>query len=147
MPVFANQNRNELRQAYVDAWHKHCGHLPLSPLEAQIADVIQIHPEYQALFADREAVLDKDWTPEMGTTNPFLHMGLHLAIRDQVAIDRPAGIRNAHQSLLKKLASAHDVEHRMIECLAEALWNAQRSNMPPDEAAYLNRVKSLANSM
>ncbi len=143
MPVFSNQNRHELRQAYFDAWRKYCEHLPLSPLETQIADVIAIHPEYQALFADSEAVLDKDWTPETGATNPFLHMGLHLAIRDQVNTDRPIGIRDAYQSLRKKLATEHDVEHCMIECLAEALWNSQRNSSPPDEGAYLNRVKSL----
>jgi hypothetical protein len=147
MPFFANQNRDQLRQVYVDAWRKHCGCLPLSPLEAQIADVISQHPEYQPLFSDSDAALDKDWTPEMGATNPFLHMGLHLAVRDQIASDRPAGIRAAHLALLNRIHTGHDVEHSMIECLAEALWNAQRSGTPPDEVAYVNRIKGLAGIM
>ena len=120
MPIFANQNRDQLRQMYVDAWHKHRNKLPLSPLEAQIADVIALHPEYQSLFDDAEKILDKDWTPEQGATNPFLHMGLHLAIREQINTDRPMGIRTQHQRLLLK-DQPHDVEHRMVECLAEAL--------------------------
>jgi len=142
MPIFANQNRDQLRQMYVDAWHKHQNKLPLSPLEAQIADVIALHPEYQSLFDDAEKILDKDWTPEQGSTNPFLHMGLHLAIREQINTDRPAGIRAEYQRMLLK-GQPHDVEHRMIECLAEALWNAQRSGRPPDENDYLAKLKSL----
>ena len=147
MPFFANQSRDQLRQVYVDAWRKHREHLPLAPLEVQIVDVISLHPEYQPLFSYDTAILDKDWTPETGTTNPFLHMGLHLAVRDQIATDRPVGIRAAHQALLRKFDTAHDAEHCMIECLAEALWNSQRSGTPPDEVAYVNRIKGFAGYM
>jgi Domain of unknown function (DUF1841) len=141
MPLFVNSNRNQLRQMYFDAWEKHRNHQPMQPLEAQIADIIEVHPEYHALFTDAEKILDKDWLPEGGASNPFLHMGLHLAVRDQIATDRPAGIRSAYQALASKRAP-HDAEHQMIQCLAEALWNAQRSGQPPDEAAYLAKVRS-----
>jgi hypothetical protein len=70
-------------------------------------------------------------------------MGLHLAVRDQIATDRPAGIRKAFQSVAARLGSEHEAEHRIIECLAEAMWEAQRSGRPPDEAAYLQRVLRL----
>lgn len=142
VPVFANQNRNQLRQMYVDAWRKHQSRMPMSPLETQIADVIALHPEYHALFNDSEQLVNKDWTPEQGETNPFLHMGLHLAIREQVATNRPAGIRDIHLRLVAAI-NVHMAEHRMIDCLAEQIWNAQRSGMPPDENAYLEKLKSL----
>ena len=128
---------------YLDAWHKHRNQQPMQPLEAQIADVIELHPEYQAFLTDSAAVLDKDWLPEGGASNPFLHMGLHLAVRDQIATDRPVGIKAAYQSLLHRRGSRHDAEHQLIECLAEALWSAQRSGQPPDEAAYLIKVRSI----
>ncbi len=144
MPLFANQSRDQLRQMYVDAWQKHCNRQPMDPLQAQIADVIALHPEYHTLFNDPELILDKDWLPEGGATNPFLHMGLHLAVRDQVATDRPAGIRAVFGTLTGTLGSVHAAEHRMIECLAEALWNAQRSGLPPDEATYLGKLRSAA---
>lgn len=144
MPFFAHQNRAQLRQMYCDAWQKHCSRQPLQPLQAQIAAVITLHPEYHALFADARHMLDKDWLPEDGMANPFLHLGLHLAIRDQLATDRPAGIRSAFQALAAKSPSAHDVEHRLIECLAAALWEAQRTGVAPDETAYLHAVRSLS---
>ena len=134
-------DRNELRQMYFDAWRKSKTGAMLSPLEAQIATVIEDHPEYQQLMTD--AVLDAAFTPEEGQTNPFLHMGLHLAIREQVATDRPPGIAALFNDLLIKTGDAHDAEHRALECLAETLWEAQSGNAMPDEAAYLERLRKL----
>ncbi len=143
MPFFDTQSRDQLRQTYVDAWRKHRGGLPLEPLEAQIADVVALHPEYHAALERTLSVLERDYTPEGGQSNPFLHMGLHLAVRDQLATNRPPGIRKAFESIARRLASQHDAEHRLIECLAETLWEAQRAGLPPDEAAYLQRVRKI----
>jgi predicted RNA polymerase sigma factor len=70
-------------------------------------------------------------------------MGLHLAIREQVATNRPAGIANVHRALVGKLGDVHEAEHAMIECLGAALWNAQRAGLPPDETAYLESLRRL----
>ena len=144
MPIFDTQSREQLRQAYVDAWRKRREGLPMEPLEAQIADVVALHPEYQAALERPDTVLDRDYSPEGGQSNPFLHMGLHLAVRDQVATDRPPGIRAAFEALAARMNTPHDAEHQIIECLAEALWEAQRAGRPPDEQAYLRRVQALA---
>jgi hypothetical protein len=143
MPFFDNQSRDELRRMYLEAWRKRRAGLPSEPLEAQVADVIALHPEYHAALERGEDVLARDYTPEGGQSNPFLHMGLHLAVRDQIATDRPAGLRKAFESLAQRIGSAHDAEHRIIECLAEAMWEAQRAGRPPDEIAYLQRVLRL----
>jgi len=135
------QDRNEIRKMYADAWQKLCDKLPLSPLEALIADVIEMHPEYHDDVTDED--LDRDYTPDGGQTNPFLHMGLHLGIREQVATNRPAGIAAVRTSITRKLDDVHAAEHQMIECLAETLWEAQSSNKPPDEAKYLERLQRL----
>lgn len=135
------QDRNELRQMYADAWRKYGGKTVLSPLEAQIAAVIELHPEYHGDVTGED--LSRDYTPDGGQTNPFLHMGLHLGIREQVATNRPAGIAAVHASLAKKLGDLHAAEHQMIECLAETLWEAQSGNHPPDEARYLECLQRL----
>lgn len=144
MPIFDTQSRDQLRRAYFEAWRKHREGLPLEPLEAQIADVIALHPEYQAALERSEDALDRDYSPEGGQSNPFLHMGLHLAVRDQIATDRPPGMRAAFEALAARLGTPHDAEHQIIECLAEALWEAQRASRMPDEQAYLRRVQGLA---
>jgi hypothetical protein len=146
MPFYDHQSRDELRRVYIDAWRKRRARVPMEPLEAQIADVIALHPEYQAALDNPEAMLERDYSPEDGQSNPFLHMGLHLAVRDQVATNRPAGIRGAFDALARKLGTAHDAEHQIIECLAESLWEAQRAGRPPDELAYLERVQQALGS-
>lgn len=135
------QDRTELRKMYADAWQKHLNQQPLSPLEAQIADVVASHPEYHAEIADPD--LERDYSPEGGRSNPFLHLGLHLGVREQVATDRPGGIAGVHAALLRKTGDPHAAEHAMIEALAETLWEAQSANAPPDERKYLDRLQSL----
>ncbi len=135
------QDRNELRKMYADAWKKQLAGQPLSPLEAQIAAVVAEHPEYHDALTGAD--LDRDYAPEGGQTNPFLHMGLHLGIREQVATDRPGGIAKIHRELTARLGDPHAAEHRMIDCLAETLWEAQSTNRAPDEALYLERLRRL----
>jgi len=135
-------SRDQLREMYRSAWRKFKGQHTLSPLEKQIAAVISEHPEYRVIVESAAADL-ANYSPRGGQLNPWLHMGLHLAIREQVATNRPAGIAEVH-ARLAKLAGAHEAEHRMLDILAEQMWDAQRSGRPPDENAYLERLRSLA---
>ncbi|MCW8853133.1 MAG: DUF1841 family protein [Gammaproteobacteria bacterium] len=137
--MFGN-DRNQLRKAYHDAWTRFQQGLPLQPLEQQIVTVIQEHPEYQKQISN----LLTDFFPESGQTNPFLHMGMHLALREQVATNRPIGITMCFRSLTKKMGSPHEAEHQMMECLGEALWTAQQNAIAPDEQAYLDCLKKLS---
>jgi hypothetical protein len=140
--MFADSSRDELRRRYASAWQRRLGGLPLEALDAQIADVIELHPEYQALLLD-PATLDAGFTVEEGRINPFLHMGLHLGLREQITTRRPPGIDRVHARLAARLGDTHEAEHRMIEVLAETLWEAQRAGRAPDEAAYLERLRRL----
>lgn len=139
--LFAGSDRDQLRRTWLEAWRKHRGGLPLEPLEAQLADVILVHPEYHPLLETDGDAAAREWTPEGGETNPFLHMGLHMAVREGVATDRPPGLREAFRALAASCASPHEAEHRLLDCLAETLWEAQRQGRSPDEAAFLERAR------
>lgn len=140
--IFAGSSRDELRQHYVSAWQRRLQGLPLEPLDATIVDVIELHPEYQALLEDESGV-SRPFAIDAGQTNPFLHMSLHLGLREQLATRRPAGIEAIHTALVRRLGSVHDAEHRMMEVLAETLWEAQRAGRAPDEKLYLERLRKL----
>jgi hypothetical protein len=142
MTLFAGQSREQLRAAYREAWRKWRERVPMQPLEAQIADVVAAHPEYQSLL-QAPSPLAQEFQPERGQENPFLHLGLHLALREQLGTDRPAGIAAIHQRLAATLSSGHAAEHRMIEILAGVLWDAQRGNRAADETIYLERLSRL----
>jgi hypothetical protein len=138
------QDRDLMRRFFLDAWRKAQDGEPLEPLERQIAEAVRAHPEYHALFDDPEAAAVRDFPPEAGEGNPFLHLSLHLAILEQVTTDRPPGIRDAYRRVGAQTGDAHEAEHRIMDCLAEAIWVAQRDNTPPDETAYLACVQRLA---
>jgi hypothetical protein len=143
MALFTGQNRDQLRRMYLDSWRKFSNRAPLEPLEAQVAAVIAEHPEYVPWLESGEDALAAEFTPESGRQNPFLHMGLHLAIREQVATNRPPGIAGVHEALSKRMGDPHAAEHAMLEPLAEALWEAQRNGRAPNEQAYLEKLRAL----
>ena len=141
--MFAGQTRDELRGMYFAAWRKFRAGQPLEPLERQIAAVIAEHPEYHAWLEAGDSALTAEFAPEGGQMNPFLHLGLHLAVREQVATDRPAGIAGVHAALAARFGDAHGAEHAMLEILGEIVWESQRAGRAPDEAAYLERLRRL----
>ncbi|MDH5544783.1 MAG: DUF1841 family protein [Gammaproteobacteria bacterium] len=137
------QDRDKLRQFYIDAWNKAQAKQAMEPLEEMVAQVVAMHPEFHAFLQKGNAALAREFMPEQGETNPFLHMGLHLGIREQLSTQRPDGIAGIYQKLVKKLGDAHDAEHRLMECLTEMIWTAQTNNTMPDEAQYLECIKRL----
>jgi hypothetical protein len=142
--IYEGTSRDQLREMYRAAWRKFKAQQALSPLEKQLVAVLSEHPEYHVIVESPVADL-ANYSPRGGQLNPWLHMGLHLAIREQVTTNRPAGIAEVHARLAARAGGAHEAEHRMLEVLAEALWEAQRAGKSPDENAYLERLRELPN--
>ena len=137
------QDRDQTRQFFFDVWRKHQNALPLEPLETMVLEVILAHPEYHHYLSKEKQELA--FFPEQGQTNPFLHLGLHIALREQLSTDRPPGIRAIYQSSTIGCNDLQALEHRMMDCLAEALWTSQRYGTPPDEQAYLACLRQSIN--
>jgi len=137
-------NITDVRQQFINCWRNYQQGKPLTPLEHQLIDVIRSHPEFHQDFENAN-ILDRQYFPELGETNPFLHMGLHLAIREQIQTNRPSGIRAVYQKLAQRQLPL-EVEHTLMNCLAESLWQAQRNHTMPDEHAYLKACEQLLNA-
>ena len=134
-------SRSEAREFLYSAWEKYRNARALTPLEQMMVDVIAQHPEYHALLSTREGNIDADFRPDDGQLNPFLHLQLHLAIAEQLALDRPAGIRAEVDRLANRYSDRHKAMHDALECLAETIWEAQRTNTSPDTERYLECVR------
>ena len=133
-----NPSRDEARAFLIDAWAKHRERRPMSALEKLAAALIAMHPEYHATFEDPERHAERDYSPEAGDINPFLHLSLHLAVAEQLAIDQPPGIRAQFERLRAARGDEHEALHAVLECLGEVIWSAQRLGTPPDAALYLD---------
>jgi hypothetical protein len=130
--------REEARRFLIDAWRKSRAGDPLSALERQAAGLIALHPEYHAILDAPARHLERDYPPEGGAMNPFLHLSLHLAVAEQLAIDQPPGIRAQFERLRTARGDEHAALHAILECLGEVVWQAQRTSTPPDGALYLD---------
>ena len=134
-----NPTREQSRLFLFEVWEKHRTGTALSPLESLALSVVLEHPEYHGVLENRERHLEREWRPEGGETNPFLHLSLHLAIEEQRSIDQPPGIRAALERLEAR-HGAHAARHAVMDCLAEVIWQAQRHGTGFDNAVYLDCI-------
>jgi len=135
--MFYGDQRQDTRAFFFTVWQKMQNKAPLLPMEGQIADVISLHPEYAEVVSDPQKNLEQDYSVEKGQSNPFLHMGMHLAVREQVGTNRPFGIQLMYQQYCNAFGDSHAAEHAMFETLGEILWEAQRAGTAPNELRYL----------
>lgn len=138
-----SQDRRKMRQPYIDAWQAGKQGAPLDTMQQMLFDVIKDHPEYHALLDKPEYALEADFPPEAGETNPFLHMSLHVSLREMIQTDRPAGVRNKINQIRLRVGDGVRAEHLCIDCLAEIIWKAQRENQPPDEQRFIRCLDNI----
>jgi len=136
-----NPSRDQARQFLFDAWAKFKQHTPLTDLEKIAVEVMQMHPEYHTILDAPERYMQQQYFPEMGETNPFLHLSLHLSVIEQIAINQPIGIKAIYEQLKQKHNDQHLAQHDILDCLAETIWQSQRNNIPLDSAHYLGLLK------
>jgi hypothetical protein len=136
-----NPTRDQVRQFFFDAWRKYRRHEVLAGLDSIAAGVILLHPEYHPVLDEPERHQDRDYLPEAGDTNPFLHLSMHLAIEEQLSVDQPPGIKMEFTRLAAKHGDRHSACHAIMECLVEMMWRSQRDGVPPDASAYLEQLR------
>jgi hypothetical protein len=129
-------SRDDARNFLFESWRKRRAGELLTPLEDLAAQLIGKHPEYFDVLENPERYQERDYQPEQGQANPFLHLMMHLTIEEQISIDQPVGIRAHFTRLTQKLGSEHDAQHCIMECLGEMIWQAQRNRVQPDAAVY-----------
>jgi hypothetical protein len=136
-----NPTRDQVRQFFFDAWRKYRNREVLAGLDSIAAGVILLHPEYHPVLDQPASYRDKDYLPEAGDANPFLHLSMHLAIEEQLSVDQPPGFKAEFTRLESKLGDRHAACHVVMECLGETVWRAQRDGVAPDTGAYLECLK------
>ena len=136
-----NPSRGQVRNFFFDAWRKYRDGRPLEGLETVAVEAMLLHPEYHHALDEPDRFLEREYTPDDGEANPFLHMSLHVAVEEQLAIDQPPGIRAEFERLLADRGDRHDALHVVLECLGEVVWRAQRERGVPDGEAYMECLR------
>ncbi len=142
-----NPSRDEVREFFFCAWAKFKASQGLSDLEKIGLSVMHMHPEYHAILDAQEQFKHQAYFPEMGETNPFLHMSLHLSVLEQISINQPIGIAGIYEQLKLKHQSEHDAQHDILDCLAECIWQAQRNGTSLDAGHYYQLLQQKAREL
>ncbi len=132
-----NPSRDQVRQFFFGVWNKYKNQLPLEGAETLALPILLQHPEYHAMLDQPERHLDRDYPPEFGEANPFLHLSMHLSLAEQASIDQPPGIRERLERLAAKCGDRMEAEHAAMDCLAEMIWQAQRHGGGYEPTIYL----------
>ena len=132
-----NPSRDQVRQFFFAVWAKYRAGQALAGAEQPALEAVLAHPEYHAILDQPEQFQERDYLPESGETNPFLHLSMHLAIAEQLSVDQPPGIRERYQHLLKQHSDTMAAQHAIMDCLGEMIWQVQRHQTAFDSAAYL----------
>lgn len=132
-----NPSRDQVRQFFFSVWAKYRASQPLAGAELPALDAVLAHPEYHAILDQPDRYQERDYRPESGETNPFLHLSMHLAIAEQLSVDQPPGIRARYQSLMQQHGDEMAAQHAVMDCLGEMIWQVQRHQTAFDSAAYL----------
>jgi len=117
---------------------------PMEAIETLAGQWIAEHPEHHAELSDADAAVARLGQPDSATTNPFLHLSMHLSISEQCSIDQPPGIRQAVELLTARRGDLHAAHHEVMECLGTMLWESQRAGRPPDGQTYIDAVRRRA---
>src|SRR4026207_1409818 len=136
-----NPSREEVREMFFAAWRRYRAGQPLAGIQALALEVMLQPPEYHDTLGQPERYRDRDYVDE---SNPFLHMSLHVALEEQLSIDQPPGIVQRFGNRVRRFHDRHEALHQALECLAETVWHAQRSQAAPDAAAYLECLAARA---
>ena len=134
----------DVRRFFCSVYAKSKAGQALEAIETIASLWLDEHPEYHAEMADVDAALLAMQQAEDGTTNPFLHLSMHLSISEQCSIDQPRGIRQAVELLTHRRDSLHLAHHEVMECLGRMIWESQRAGRAPDGAAYIASVQRRA---
>lgn len=132
-----NPSRAQARDFFFSTWRKYRAGEALAGLEVVALEIALLHPEYHAVLDQPDRYRDQEYFPELGETNPFLHLSLHMALEEQISIDQPRGVAGRFAQLALRAGDRHEALHEAIECLAEMVWRAQKDAAPPDADAYL----------
>ncbi len=142
--MFEQPSQHDVRRFFCETFRRVQGHVPLDAMQSVAAPWVEAHPEYADDLRDLAQALVADYTQGAARTNPFLHLSMHLSIAEQYAVNQPQGVRPSLDALAARLGSMHEAHHVAMEALGEMIWTSQRSGLPPDGEAYVDRLRRAA---
>ena len=139
--VFGSAMREMSRSQIAELWQRGKGGKPLSDEDSVFYTVMCDHPEYSEIWDGAAELADRK--VEIGGTNPFLHVSLHVVLEGQMATNNPPEASQALFRLMKSGMNRHESLHKIASVLSELIWETLHRTKPFDEQLYRRRLRSL----
>ncbi len=121
------------RKVFYDAWMRHQERLALSEFDQRLIQVMLKYPQYTHCITPEEIPVEEG-------LNPYVVMGAHLELSEQIALDRPQGVRKVFQDLVIRYDD-QKAEKMMLDVLLSVLSQSYQRSEVPDYQVYLQLLK------
>ena len=101
----------------------------------------KMHPDMHQMVMDGKD-LPEEIKDETGNVwSPRLHVAMHAAVENQLAIDEPVGIATLALKLeAEKILGAHEVRHVIMDALTVQIYEAQKNKKVFDSDQYMKDI-------
>lgn len=130
------------RARYQVLWEAYRSGGPLDEEGRQLAQAMEQHREFHALWACAASLRGEAW--ELSGINPFLHVSLHAAVENQIQAGDPPEAAELMAALLEAGADRHEAIHLLAGVLTQQIWHMLKNKQPFDRAWYQLRLRYLA---
>ena len=138
-------DRSNYRDFFFKLWKKMQTQEKLKPLEQIAAALIEQHPEYHDALLNIENDQPQEFPSNSLYENPFMHLGMHMGLIEQLQLDRPTGIRAVYMKLMQGDATdEHQLQHQIMDIMGQQMWDAMHRGVDFDEMKYLEALGKLA---
>ena len=142
--AFENMDRAQNRKLFHMLWERaqNDDFAGLDDEQRRIAEALKLHAdEYHNVFEFSDVVPDREFDPQKGEVNPFLHISIHAAVQAQLEAKDPIEVLQFYNAMRKKKCSHHDALHLILTILAPLMFRTMKSLMPFDNNRYLSLLK------
>lgn len=132
----------EALSMYFRVWERARKGEELSGDAEMIADVMQLHPEFDRFWPEGEAAFQPQ---EIGDhiVNPLVHTGLHVAVEKQIFHQNPEEVEEVFKALLATGLPRHEAIHRIAGLWGQLYFMSVRRGGPLEEGTYVEELKAL----
>jgi len=129
------------RAHMAEVWRKLNDNEDLTEEEDLLAEQMQAHPEFGALW-ESEEMPDHLFDPSR-EENPFLHVSLHVMLERQIRSGEPPCVARTVERLERLEEDPHDVRHATMRILVSEIWEVMTQRRQFDVKHYCEEIEKL----
>jgi len=126
-----------------DTWEMAMAGAELEGEDATMAEVLKQHPEYFDLWEQVDTLPPGEEVLRDGV-NPFVHVGIHQTVENQIANHNPPQTAETLEALMRAGYTRHEAVHAIGAIVSDEIFAILKDNRPFNETSYAKALRALA---